>query len=61
MRRASARRYAEDEGAFFEDFASAFIKLSECGARFRPVNGIKINDESWIKTLRDSSSFGRSA
>lgn len=55
------QRYAEDENAFFEDFANAFAKLSECGARFRPVNGIKINDETWIKSLKDSAAFRPSA
>ena len=37
-------RYAADEGAFFEDFAAAFAKLSERGARFRPINGVRINE-----------------
>ena len=27
------KKYAEDQQAFFADFADAFVKLSECGAR----------------------------
>ena len=26
-------------------------------ARFRPINGIKINDETWVKSLKDSTAF----
>ena len=37
--------YAEDQKAFHRDFAAAFVKLSECGARLRPINGIKINED----------------
>ena len=37
-------RYAADEGAFFKDFAAAFAKLSERGARFRPINGVRIHE-----------------
>ena len=36
------RRYAESQDAFFEDFAAAFAKLSERGARFRPACGVRL-------------------
>ena len=48
------QKYAEDQDAFFGDFADAFAKLSECGARFKPINGIKINDDNWIKSVRNA-------
>jgi catalase (peroxidase I) len=32
--------YAESQEAFFADFAAAYKKLSECGARWKPVDGI---------------------
>ena len=31
---------AESQEAFFADFAAAYKKLSECGARWKPVDGI---------------------
>lgn len=45
------KRYAEDEAAFFSDFAAAFAKLSECGARLKPINGVKILDMAWVKEV----------
>ena len=35
-------RYAGNQREFFDDFAKAFAKLSECGAKFSPPHGIKI-------------------
>jgi len=39
-----AEKYAEDQDAFFKDYAEAHAKLSNLGAKFDPpkVNGIKI-------------------
>ena len=35
------KKYAEDQQAFFSDFADAFAKLSECGARRGPAASIR--------------------
>ncbi|XP_027357546.1 probable L-ascorbate peroxidase 6, chloroplastic/mitochondrial isoform X2 [Abrus precatorius] len=39
-----AEKYAEDEGAFFKDYAEAHAKLSNLGAKFDPPEGIVIDD-----------------
>ena len=38
-----AEKYRNDEAAFFADYAAAHKKLSECGAKFEPAEGISIN------------------
>nr|XP_043638932.1 probable L-ascorbate peroxidase 6, chloroplastic/mitochondrial isoform X2 [Erigeron canadensis] len=40
-----AEKYAEDEKAFFDDYAEAHAKLSNLGAKFDPPEGFSINDE----------------
>ncbi|KAI3672783.1 hypothetical protein L6452_38883 [Arctium lappa] len=40
-----AEKYAEDEQAFFNDYAEAHAKLSNLGAKFDPTEGISIDDE----------------
>ncbi|XP_024976158.1 probable L-ascorbate peroxidase 6, chloroplastic/mitochondrial isoform X1 [Cynara cardunculus var. scolymus] len=40
-----ADKYAEDEKAFFDDYAEAHAKLSNLGAKFDPIQGISIDDE----------------
>lgn len=37
-----AQKYASDEAAFFQDYAEAHKKLSECGSTFEPPEGITI-------------------
>nr|CAD1842043.1 unnamed protein product [Ananas comosus var. bracteatus] len=37
-----AEKYAEDQDAFFEDYAEAHAKLSNLGAKFEPPEGISI-------------------
>ncbi|XP_030934983.1 probable L-ascorbate peroxidase 6, chloroplastic/mitochondrial isoform X1 [Quercus lobata] len=39
-----AEKYAEDQEAFFKDYAEAHAKLSNLGAKFEPPEGIMIND-----------------
>lgn len=39
-----AEKYAEDQEAFFKDYAEAHAKLSNLGAKFDPPEGIVIND-----------------
>jgi hypothetical protein len=34
--------YANDEAAFFADYAAAHKKLSELGSKFSPAGGIRI-------------------
>ncbi|KAG1331141.1 putative L-ascorbate peroxidase T, chloroplastic [Cocos nucifera] len=41
-----AEKYAEDQDAFFEDYAEAHAKLSNLGAQFDPPEGISIDDDS---------------
>ncbi|XP_035546909.1 probable L-ascorbate peroxidase 6, chloroplastic/mitochondrial isoform X1 [Juglans regia] len=41
-----AEKYAEDQEAFFKDYAEAHAKLSNLGAKFDPAEGIVINDGS---------------
>ncbi|KAL8244308.1 hypothetical protein R6Q59_010566 [Mikania micrantha] len=40
-----AEKYAEDEKAFFDDYAVAHAKLSNLGSKFDPPEGFSINDE----------------
>jgi len=35
--------YARDQDAFFRDFTDAYVKLSECGSKFIPVEGVRID------------------
>ncbi|RZC06966.1 probable L-ascorbate peroxidase 6, chloroplastic/mitochondrial isoform X1 [Glycine soja] len=39
-----AEKYAEDQEAFFKDYAEAHAKLSNLGAKFDPLEGIVIDD-----------------
>ncbi|KAL6962168.1 putative L-ascorbate peroxidase 7, chloroplastic [Sarracenia purpurea var. burkii] len=39
-----AEKYAEDQDAFFKDYAEAHAKLSNLGAKFDPPEGISIDD-----------------
>ncbi|XP_038989433.1 probable L-ascorbate peroxidase 6, chloroplastic/mitochondrial isoform X2 [Phoenix dactylifera] len=41
-----AEKYAEDQDAFFKDYAEAHAKLSNLGAKFDPPEGISIDDDS---------------
>ncbi|KAI9072792.1 hypothetical protein K1719_045234 [Acacia pycnantha] len=41
-----AEKYAEDQEAFFKDYAEAHAKLSNLGAKFDPPEGIVIDDGS---------------
>ncbi|KAJ7965541.1 Ascorbate peroxidase [Quillaja saponaria] len=41
-----AEKYAEDQEAFFKDYAEAHAKLSNLGAKFDPLEGITIDDIS---------------
>nr|GEY57785.1 probable L-ascorbate peroxidase 6, chloroplastic isoform X2 [Tanacetum cinerariifolium] len=41
-----AEKYAEDEKAFFTDYAEAHAKLSNLGAKFDPAEGFSIDDET---------------
>ncbi|KAJ8479097.1 hypothetical protein OPV22_022824 [Ensete ventricosum] len=45
-----AEKYAEDEDAFFEDYAEAHAKLSDLGAKFNPPEGISMDDDSNTNT-----------
>ncbi|CAJ1974243.1 unnamed protein product [Sphenostylis stenocarpa] len=42
--RVYAEKYAEDQEAFFKDYAEAHAKLSNLGAKFDPPEGIVIGD-----------------
>ncbi|NP_001132683.1 probable L-ascorbate peroxidase 7, chloroplastic-like isoform X1 [Zea mays] len=39
-----AEKYAEDQDAFFRDYAEAHAKLSELGAKFQPPQGFSLDD-----------------
>ncbi|KAG0470949.1 hypothetical protein HPP92_015495 [Vanilla planifolia] len=41
-----AEKYAEDQDAFFKDYAEAHAKLSNLGAKFDPPEGISIDDDA---------------
>ncbi|XP_019704327.1 probable L-ascorbate peroxidase 6, chloroplastic/mitochondrial [Elaeis guineensis] len=45
-----AEKYAEDQHAFFKDYAEAHAKLSNLGAQFDPPEGISIDDDSKTAT-----------
>ncbi|KAF0932192.1 hypothetical protein E2562_008718 [Oryza meyeriana var. granulata] len=40
-----AEKYAEDQEAFFKDYAEAHAKLSDLGAKFDPPEGFSIDDD----------------
>ncbi|XP_030491794.1 probable L-ascorbate peroxidase 6, chloroplastic/mitochondrial isoform X2 [Cannabis sativa] len=44
--RVYAEKYAEDQEAFFKDYAEAHAKLSNLGAKFDPPEGIVLDDGS---------------
>eukprot|EP00213_Chloropicon_mariensis_P002735 CAMPEP_0197470064 /NCGR_PEP_ID=MMETSP1309-20131121/653_1 /TAXON_ID=464262 /ORGANISM="Genus nov. species nov., Strain RCC998" /LENGTH=307 /DNA_ID=CAMNT_0043006571 /DNA_START=210 /DNA_END=1133 /DNA_ORIENTATION=- len=46
-----AELYAEDEQAFFDDYAQAHAKLSECGATFDPPEGISLPDMNPLRKV----------
>lgn len=35
-------KYAVDQEAFFRDYAAAHRKISDCGARFHPSQGLEL-------------------
>ncbi|GBG79798.1 hypothetical protein CBR_g30060 [Chara braunii] len=39
-----AEKYAEDQDAFFRDYAEAHVKLSNLGCKFDPSQGIRLGD-----------------
>ncbi|MCO5595514.1 hypothetical protein L7F22_049559 [Adiantum nelumboides] len=39
-----AEKYAEDQAAFFKDYAESHAKLSELGAKFDPPEGFSIDE-----------------
>ncbi|XP_039772824.1 probable L-ascorbate peroxidase 8, chloroplastic isoform X2 [Panicum virgatum] len=41
-----AEKYAEDQEAFFKDYAEAHAKLSDLGAKFDPPEGFALDDDS---------------
>ncbi|MQL84886.1 hypothetical protein Taro_017403 [Colocasia esculenta] len=41
-----AEKYAEDQDAFFKDYAEAHAKLSNLGAKFDPPEGFSIDNDS---------------
>eukprot|EP00249_Psilotum_nudum_P012585 c23868_g1_i1 orf=426-1763(-) len=41
-----AEKYAEDQDAFFKDYADAHAKLSDLGAKFNPPEGFTIDEPS---------------
>ncbi|XP_020226618.1 probable L-ascorbate peroxidase 6, chloroplastic/mitochondrial isoform X1 [Cajanus cajan] len=43
-----AEKYAEDQEAFFKDYAEAHAKLSNLGAKFDPPEGIVIGAEKFV-------------
>uniref|UniRef100_J3LDR9 L-ascorbate peroxidase n=1 Tax=Oryza brachyantha TaxID=4533 RepID=J3LDR9_ORYBR len=43
--KAYAEKYAEDQEAFFKDYAEAHAKLSDLGAKFDPPEGFSLDDE----------------
>lgn len=46
--RVYAEKYAEDEEAFFYDYAQAHAKLSELGAKLDPPEGFVIDEASYV-------------
>lgn len=42
--KAYAEKYAEDQNAFFKDYAESHAKLSELGAKFDPPEGFSIDE-----------------
>ncbi|KAF7087314.1 hypothetical protein CFC21_090515 [Triticum aestivum] len=40
-----AEKYAEDQGAFFKDYAEAHAKLSNLGAKFDPPEGFSLDED----------------
>ncbi|TKW39688.1 hypothetical protein SEVIR_1G195800v4 [Setaria viridis] len=41
-----AEKYAEDQEAFFKDYAEAHAKLSDLGAKFDPPEGFSLDDDT---------------
>ncbi|KAF2945274.1 probable L-ascorbate peroxidase 8, chloroplastic isoform 2 [Oryza sativa Japonica Group] len=44
-----AEKYAEDQEAFFKDYAEAHAKLSDLGAKFDPPEGFSLDDEPAVE------------
>ncbi|KAF9687197.1 hypothetical protein SADUNF_Sadunf02G0068600 [Salix dunnii] len=51
-----AEKYAEDQEAFFKDYAEAHAKLSNLGAKFDPQEGIVLDDVAGEKFTANYSS-----
>ncbi|CAM0874447.1 unnamed protein product [Alopecurus aequalis] len=45
-----AEKYAEDQEAFFKDYAEAHAKLSNLGAKFDPPEGFSLDDDNAVAT-----------
>lgn len=54
-----AEKYAEDQDAFFKDYAEAHAKLSNLGAKFDPPEGISLDDAAPEKFVAAKYSSGK--
>ncbi|XAR62817.1 L-ascorbate peroxidase [Bertholletia excelsa] len=54
-----AEKYAEDQDAFFKDYAEAHAKLSNLGAKFEPPEGISIDGAAPEKFVAAKYSSGK--
>ncbi|KAJ9146284.1 hypothetical protein P3X46_028568 [Hevea brasiliensis] len=54
-----AEKYAEDQEAFFKDYAEAHAKLSNLGAKFDPPQGIVLDGVTGEKFVAASYSSGK--
>lgn len=57
--KAYAEKYAEDEEAFFKDYAEAHAKLSNLGAKFDPPEGIVLDGITGEKFVAANYSAGK--
>ncbi|ONK77447.1 uncharacterized protein A4U43_C02F6620 [Asparagus officinalis] len=54
-----AEKYAQDQDAFFKDYAEAHAKLSNLGAKFDPPEGISIDEAAPEKFVAAKYSSGK--
>ncbi|CAN0892352.1 L-ascorbate peroxidase S, chloroplastic/mitochondrial [Linum grandiflorum] len=54
-----AEKYAEDQDAFFKDYAEAHAKLSNQGAKFDPPEGISLDEVQGEKFVAANYSYGK--